>query len=188
MKLCSIETTPNPNCMKLNLDKQICAKPLTFTSGGDVANTPEVARQLLFINGIRSVFFANDFITLTRESSADWQPILVEATVFCVEMGRWKYPERTSVYAISSYETKARGLFYEGNCGRWLAITLCCKTTPAKCDRSFESQADGKRGALATNSERCGYPSVPKETRLVIPNSGWKELFKKFIDALQKQS
>lgn len=80
MKLCSIETTPNPNCMKLNLDEQICAKPVTFTSGGDVANAPEVARQLLVINGIRSVFLANDFITLTRESSADWQPILVEAT------------------------------------------------------------------------------------------------------------
>lgn len=43
------------------------------------ANLPEVARQLLVIDGIRSIFLANDFITLMQESSADWQPILVEA-------------------------------------------------------------------------------------------------------------
>lgn len=79
MKLSSIETTPNPNCMKLNLDEQICSKPLTLTGGGDVTNAPEVGKQLLVIDGIRSVFLASDFITITRESNADWQPILVEA-------------------------------------------------------------------------------------------------------------
>lgn len=79
MKLSSIETTPNPNCMKLNLDEQICSKPLTLTGGGDVANAPEVGKQLLVIDGIRSVFLASDFITITRESNADWQPIVVEA-------------------------------------------------------------------------------------------------------------
>lgn len=79
MKLSSIETTPNPNCMKLNLDQQIISKPLTLSGGADVANAPEVAKQLLVIDGVRSVFLANDFITLIRESSADWQPILVEA-------------------------------------------------------------------------------------------------------------
>jgi len=51
---------------------------LDATRGGDVANAPEVG-QLLVIDGIRSVFLASDFITITRESNADWQPILVEA-------------------------------------------------------------------------------------------------------------
>ena len=65
--------------MKLNLDEQICSKPLTLTSSGDVNDAPEVGKQLLVIDGIRSVFLANDFITLIRENNADWQPILVEA-------------------------------------------------------------------------------------------------------------
>lgn len=79
MKLRSIETTPNPNCMKLNLDRQIISKPLTISNDANVANAPEVARQLLAINGIRSVFLANDFITLIRENNADWQTILALA-------------------------------------------------------------------------------------------------------------
>jgi hypothetical protein len=29
MKLVSLETTPNPNCMKLNLDEQIVDKPVS---------------------------------------------------------------------------------------------------------------------------------------------------------------
>jgi hypothetical protein len=79
MKISSIETTPNPNCMKLNLDELLSAKPVTLTEGNEIANVPQVARQLLLINGIRSIFLTSNFITLTRSSSAEWQPILVEA-------------------------------------------------------------------------------------------------------------
>jgi len=55
------------------------AKPVTLTEGNEIANVPQVARQLLLINGIRSIFLTSNFITLTRSSSAEWQPILVEA-------------------------------------------------------------------------------------------------------------
>ena len=65
--------------MKLNLDEQVCSKPLTLTGGSNVDNAPEVGKQLLVIDGVRSVFLANDFITLIRENNADWQPILAEA-------------------------------------------------------------------------------------------------------------
>jgi predicted metal-dependent hydrolase len=76
MKLCSIETTPSPNCMKLNLDEQISPKPLTLKRDSDLTDTPEVSRQLLSIPGIQSVFMVGDFITLTRKGNVDWQPIL----------------------------------------------------------------------------------------------------------------
>jgi len=61
--------------MKLN---SRAAKPVTLTEGNEIANVPQVARQLLLINGIRSIFLTSN-ITLTRSSSAEWQPILVEA-------------------------------------------------------------------------------------------------------------
>ncbi len=61
MKISSIQTTPNPNCMKLNLDEQISAKPVTLTEGNEIANVPQVARQLLLIDGIRSIFLTSDF-------------------------------------------------------------------------------------------------------------------------------
>jgi hypothetical protein len=79
MKLRSIETTPSPNCIKLNLDEQISSKALTLQGSNADSHSPEVARQLLTINGVKSVFLVSDFITLTKENSADWQPILAQA-------------------------------------------------------------------------------------------------------------
>ncbi len=79
MKLRSIETTPSPNCMKLNLDEPASAMPLTLTHGEPMTNAPEVFQTLLAIEGIQSVFAIGDFVTLTRKGSADWQPILVAA-------------------------------------------------------------------------------------------------------------
>lgn len=80
MKLRSIETTPSPNCMKLNLDESVSTQPLTLTLGKPVPTTaPEVFRTLLTIEGIQSVFVISDFITLTRKGNTDWQPILAAA-------------------------------------------------------------------------------------------------------------
>ena len=79
MKLRSIETTPSPNCMKLNLDEAASARPLTLTLGESASDAPEVFQDLLTIEGIQSVFVINDFVALTRKGSADWQPILAAA-------------------------------------------------------------------------------------------------------------
>lgn len=79
MQLRSIETTPSPNCIKLNLNEVISAKALTLQKGGDQPNAPTFAQQLLAIETVQSVFLVHDFITLTRKGNADWQPILAEA-------------------------------------------------------------------------------------------------------------
>ncbi|PZO53372.1 MAG: PBS lyase [Phormidesmis priestleyi] len=79
MKLRSIETTPSPNCMKLNLDEAASARPLTLMLGECASDAPGIFQALLTIEGIQSVFAINDFVTLTRKSSADWQPILAAA-------------------------------------------------------------------------------------------------------------
>lgn len=79
MKLRSIETTPSPNCMKLNLDEAASARPLTLILGESASDAPDIFQALLTIEGIQSVFVVNDFVTLTRKGSADWQPILAAA-------------------------------------------------------------------------------------------------------------
>ena len=65
--------------MKLNLDEAASARPLTLTLGESASDAPEVFQTLLSIEGIQSVFVINDFVTLTRKGSADWQPILAAA-------------------------------------------------------------------------------------------------------------
>ncbi len=79
MKLRSIETTPSPNCIKLNLDEPIVAKPLTLQRESDAATAPIVAQALFAIPGVQSVFLMSDFIALTRKPQANWQSILTEA-------------------------------------------------------------------------------------------------------------
>lgn len=78
MKLRSIETTPSPQCIKLNLDEPITTKSLTLSSG-DTSDAPQLALRLLDIEGVQEIFLSGDFITLTRNSRADWQPILTKA-------------------------------------------------------------------------------------------------------------
>lgn len=79
MRLLSIETTPSPNCIKLNLDETISPKSLTLQKGSNLPDTPKVAQQLLAIEAVQSVFVVQDFITLTRQGNANWQPILAKA-------------------------------------------------------------------------------------------------------------
>ncbi|MEO1351742.1 MAG: virulence factor [Cyanobacteria bacterium J06635_15] len=79
MQLLSIETTPSPNCIKLNLDEIISHKPLTLQKGSDSPDAPEWVQQLLAIEAVQSVFAIQDFVTLTRRGNSDWQPILAQA-------------------------------------------------------------------------------------------------------------
>jgi HEAT repeat protein len=77
MKLRSIETTPNPNCMMLKVDENFGDRSVTIeASDPNLDRAPQVARDLLALSGVRSVFLSRDFITLTRSGGADWKPIL----------------------------------------------------------------------------------------------------------------
>ncbi len=78
MQLKSVETTPNPNSMKLNLDEQL-GTAVTITAE-DCSNAPDWVQRLLQIRGLQSVFLCANFITLNKDPRADWKPILESAT------------------------------------------------------------------------------------------------------------
>jgi len=79
MKLLSIEPTPSPNSMKLNVDVMLPrGKRVTYTVK-EADSAPEQLKQLLLINGVRSVFQTADFIALDRKPNASWSDILAEA-------------------------------------------------------------------------------------------------------------
>jgi hypothetical protein len=77
MRLTSVETTPNPNSMKLNLDVSV-GKALTYTKD-QRSDCPVFVENLLDIAGVKSVFVCEKFITLNRDPRADWKPILEAA-------------------------------------------------------------------------------------------------------------
>jgi hypothetical protein len=78
MLLKSVETTPNPNSMKLNMGEDLGAA-VTYTAENKV-DCPNFVTELLEIAGLQSVFVCHDFLTLNKDPRADWRKILEEAT------------------------------------------------------------------------------------------------------------
>jgi len=79
VKLLSIETTPNPNSMKLNLDDRLAkgvAITYTHENRGDC---PAYIEKILAIPGVSSVFRVEDFMAIQRKPTAGWEDILSQA-------------------------------------------------------------------------------------------------------------
>ncbi|MBD2867930.1 virulence factor [Paenibacillus arenilitoris] len=79
MKLLSIEPTPSPNSMKLNVDETLPRGRRFTYKAGEAADAPELLGKLLQIKGVRGLFRTADFIALDRMPGADWAAILAEA-------------------------------------------------------------------------------------------------------------
>jgi hypothetical protein len=81
VKLLSIETTPNPNSMKLNLDETLAkgvAITYTHENRGDC---PAYIEKILAIPGLSTVFRAADFMAIQRKPTAGWEDILSQARI-----------------------------------------------------------------------------------------------------------
>ena len=69
------EATPNPNSLKFTANRILWEGRAQTFSSPDQALTAPLARKLLAIPGVKSVFFLRDFVTITREPGAGWEPI-----------------------------------------------------------------------------------------------------------------
>ena len=79
MKLLSIETTPNPNSMKLNLDERL-AKGVAITyTNENRGDCPASIEKILAIPGVSSVFRVADWMAIQRKPTAGWEDILSQA-------------------------------------------------------------------------------------------------------------
>uniref|UniRef100_UPI001581064E NifU N-terminal domain-containing protein n=1 Tax=Paenibacillus koleovorans TaxID=121608 RepID=UPI001581064E len=76
MRMISIEPTPSPNSMKINLDQTLSKGEKRTYDKRNAGAAPEPIRQLLAIEGVTSVFHTADFLAVDRNPKADWQTIL----------------------------------------------------------------------------------------------------------------
>ncbi|MDF2814741.1 MAG: lyase, partial [Paenibacillus sp.] len=76
MKILSIEPTPSPNTMKINVDEALVKGEKRTYDKQNRASAPSNMQQLLDIPGVTSVFRAADFVAIDRNPKADWQTIL----------------------------------------------------------------------------------------------------------------
>ena len=66
--------TPNPNALKFTLDTPL-ASSINVTDASAAAGNP-FAEAVFAAGGVVSVFGVNDFVTVTRQPGADWDPIV----------------------------------------------------------------------------------------------------------------
>lgn len=65
--------TPNPDATKYTLDVTF-DEMVTFSNPGDAAGNP-FAAAVFEAPGVASLFATANFVTVTRTSEADWEPI-----------------------------------------------------------------------------------------------------------------
>ena len=76
MKLISIEPTPSPNTMKLNLDESLPKGVKRTFTAKDKTSAPVLFQKILDVPGVVSIFHTADFIAVDRSPKGDWQSIL----------------------------------------------------------------------------------------------------------------
>ena len=69
------EPTPNPNALKFSLNRTVTEGRSKTYASPEAAEASPLAKSLFEIAGVKSLFFLNNFITVTRQPGSDWPPI-----------------------------------------------------------------------------------------------------------------
>lgn len=71
-KVVEIETTPNPNALKFNLNGEISADTRSFLRAEDASGVDALAEALFAIPGVTGVMFCQDFVTVNKAAEMQW--------------------------------------------------------------------------------------------------------------------
>ncbi|MBP1950185.1 conserved virulence factor C family protein [Virgibacillus litoralis] len=79
MKIVSIEPTPSPYSMKINVDEQLTdGQTENYKLTDDVTHAPDYVQKLFTVNGVKGLYRVIDFIALERNPRVPWEEILPE--------------------------------------------------------------------------------------------------------------
>jgi scaffold Nfu/NifU family protein len=67
-------STPNPDATKFTLDTRLDA--MFNAANSEQAASIPFAAAVFAAGGVAAVFGVNDFVTVTRQPGADWEPII----------------------------------------------------------------------------------------------------------------
>ncbi|WP_316569868.1 conserved virulence factor C family protein [Neobacillus sp. YIM B06451] len=78
MRIISIEPTPSPNTMKINLDQELPMGKSHNYKKENQEGAPPVIKKVLEIEGIKGVYHVADFIAVERNAKYDWKDLLAK--------------------------------------------------------------------------------------------------------------
>ena len=77
MNIKSIEPTPSPNTMKINLTEELPSGTSNNYKKNEAEHAPKQIQELFTIEGIKGVYHVADFLAIERIAKYDWKDILV---------------------------------------------------------------------------------------------------------------
>jgi hypothetical protein len=79
MKIVSMEPTPSPYSMKINVDEQLAdGQTENYKLDDDLGSAPDYIKALFDINGVKGLYRVIDFIALERNPRVPWEEIVPE--------------------------------------------------------------------------------------------------------------
>ncbi|PKR77658.1 virulence factor [Halalkalibacillus sediminis] len=79
MKITSIEPTPSPYSMKINVDETLPdGQTESYSVKDDLSDAPQYVKELFAVEGVKELYRVIDFIALERNPKVDWEDILPE--------------------------------------------------------------------------------------------------------------
>jgi hypothetical protein len=78
----TVDTTPNPNAVKFTVGQSV-GGPTTFVPSKPTDDP--MAKELLALEGVTSVFLTADFVTISKRPEADWSTIVPAAQAILEE-------------------------------------------------------------------------------------------------------
>lgn len=77
MKIVSIEPTPSPHSMKINVTEELApSESYNYTKKDQAKDAPEYVQALFHIQGIINIYRVADFFTIARHPRTPWEEIL----------------------------------------------------------------------------------------------------------------
>jgi hypothetical protein len=77
MKIVSIEPTPSPHSMKINVNEELPAgENYNYNEKDDLSNAPEYVQELFKLDGVKNIYRVVDFIALARAPKVPWEELL----------------------------------------------------------------------------------------------------------------
>lgn len=78
MKILSVEPTPSPNSMKLNMNQSLSEGEKYSYTKDNFNEAPDYIQKMFVIDGVKSIYHVADFIAVDRYPNSDWKPILAQ--------------------------------------------------------------------------------------------------------------
>lgn len=76
MSSLNVQSTPNPNSVKLSQKDRKFADEMYSIDSPDQAGDHPLGRALIGLDGVENVFILPDFVTVTKDPGVSWDDIL----------------------------------------------------------------------------------------------------------------